>query len=47
MGNPKRHPEGFQPKFPGSQSRNVHTNKGRKMAVRTDEKPIIIQTKGK
>ncbi|MFS8650646.1 MAG: acid-soluble spore protein N [Caldibacillus sp.] len=46
MSNPKRFPQGFTPDKVGTQSRDVHSNKGRKMADRTGKYPDVIQTKG-
>jgi len=47
MSNPKRDPSQFVPNHKGTQPRNVHANKGKKMEMNTPVKPKVIQTKGK
>lgn len=47
MGNPKRHPQGFMPDFPGTQSRGFSGNKGKKMQSKENEEPKYIPPKGK
>ncbi|MFC4618740.1 acid-soluble spore protein N [Camelliibacillus cellulosilyticus] len=47
MSNPKTHPEHFVPHHLGEQSRDIHGNKGKKMANKTGEAPNYIPPKGK
>lgn len=46
MSNPKTDDRQFRPDYPGIKSRDVHSNKGRKMADKTGKHPIVFQTKG-
>ncbi|RST73011.1 acid-soluble spore protein N [Siminovitchia acidinfaciens] len=46
MGNPKRGQENFTPDHLGEKSVAVDANKGKKMADKTGQQPIVIQTKG-
>ncbi|MBM7645458.1 small acid-soluble spore protein N (minor) [Scopulibacillus daqui] len=47
MSNPRRHPGHFAPHHLGEQPRAAHSNKGKKMANKTDEEPNYIPPKGK
>ncbi|GGC88808.1 small acid-soluble spore protein N (minor) [Thalassobacillus cyri] len=47
MSNPKKHAQAFTPSHLGTQPRESEVNNGKKMEVKTDKEPKVIQTKGK
>ncbi len=47
LGNPKKDSQHFRPSHLGTQPLEAGGNKGKKMSMKSNEQPKVIQTKGK
>lgn len=47
MGNPKKDSKHFRPRHLGKQPLEAGGNKGKKMSLKGNQQPDLIQTKGK